>query len=124
MAVITGFVVDLLVTTLLVSIAAPDELFFVAPDLSRPEHLVLLILTILATGVGGYVAGRMARTDYALNGLLVGVVGILVGQLSTLGGAQPRAFVISSAIACLVGALGGLVSRVLPRQPHSTEKRS
>ena len=106
MAVLTGFVVDYLIS-LLVSILAPPE-FLVAPDLSRPNDLILICLLLLSTGIGGYVAGRMARTNRVLNGFLVAVVGILLGQL---GGPAPRVFVVASAISCLVAALGGFLSR-------------
>jgi putative membrane protein (TIGR04086 family) len=73
----------------------------------------MIVLGIIATGVGGYVAGRMAQTLRPLHGLLVGVVGILAIQLQLLYGGPTisRTDVISLALGCLLGALGGLLSR-------------
>ena len=118
MAVLTGFLVDYLISMLLSILASPE--FFVAPDLSRPNDLILTCLLLLSTGIGGYVAGRMARTNRVINGLLVAVVGILLGQL---GGPTPRVFVIASAISCLVAALGGFLSRYPLRQQPSSDQR-
>ncbi len=112
MAVLTGFVVDYMVTMLLFVMMNPEEAFSVAPVITEPHHLLLISLGILSTGIGGYVAGRMTETDHALHGLLVGVIGILFGQLS--GSTLPRVLVVASAIGCIVGALGGLLSRYVP----------
>lgn len=111
LAVITGFMVDYLISILIVLFA--PETFFSAPDITRVGDLIIISLLTLSTGIGGYVAGRMARTSRPINGLLVAVVGILVGQLQ---GPSPRLFVVASAIACLFAALGGYLSRY-PHQP-------
>jgi putative membrane protein (TIGR04086 family) len=114
MAVLTGFLVDLLISQLVLVFASPQ--FATAPDPARPGDLALLCLLTLSTGVGGYIAGRMARVDRTLNGLLVAVVGVLFGQL---GPPLPRVFVIASVVACLLAALGGFLSRYPPhRQPR------
>jgi putative membrane protein (TIGR04086 family) len=111
MAVLTGFIVDIVVTFLLLALAFPQALF--AADAAQPTSLASLGLGLLATGVGGYVAGRMAQVQRELHGLLVGVVGILVVQLQLSLGGQSLSHldVIALAIGCLVGALGGLLSR-------------
>jgi len=114
MAVLTGYLVDLLISILLPAFLATPE-FFISPDLTQPADLILICLLVLATGVGGYVAGRIAQTQRAMHGLLVGVVGILTNQL--FGGPPiPRALVVASAIGCLAGALGGLMSRYIPQK--------
>jgi putative membrane protein (TIGR04086 family) len=118
LAVITGFMVDTLITVLILSFA--PESYFNGPDLSQPTHILIICLSSLSTGVGGYVAGRMARTDRAINGLLVGVVGILFGQLQ---GSLPRVLVVASAIACLFAALGGYLSRFPRQRTHSTPEQ-
>jgi hypothetical protein len=119
-AVITGFIVDYLLSTLMVAFTTAD--FLVAPDLSRPGDLLLLCLLVLSTGVGGYVAGRLAQTDRTINGLLVAIVGILIGQL--LGPPAPRAIIVASAVSCFVAAFGGFLSRYPPlRQPRSSNQR-
>jgi putative membrane protein (TIGR04086 family) len=116
MAVLTGFLADYLISFFVSALATPE--FLGSPDLTRPGDLVLLAVLVLSTGVGGYIAGRMAQTDRALNGLLVGVIGILFNQLAP---PLPRVFVIASAVACLLAALGGFLSRYPPlRQPHSS----
>jgi hypothetical protein len=115
MAVLTGLAVDLLITTVVYVAAGPTaDALRDAPDPSRPEHLLLMTLGALATGVGGYLAGRIARTSYALNGLMVGVVGVLFTQLPNLGGlAVPGMHVVASLVGCALGATGGLLARML-----------
>lgn len=79
MAVFTGYLVDIFITLLIQLFAGQSMLE--NPDLTRTDHLVVIALLTLSTGIGGYVAGRMARTDRALNGFLVAIVGILLNQL-------------------------------------------
>src|SRR5689334_24580502 len=88
MAVLTGYLVDYLISSLLLTVLASTTYSF-APDISQPADLILTCLLVLSTGVGGYVAGRMAQANRALHGLLVGVVGILVNQLFVLSGLPP-----------------------------------
>lgn len=117
-ALVTGFTTACALNALILFAAAPDTEFLRAPSIARPEHAAYLILLTLATGIGGYVAGRMARTSYLLHGLLVGVIGVLYAQLHLMSGgsAPPRVFVVASAMACIMGALGALVARV--REPR------
>jgi putative membrane protein (TIGR04086 family) len=119
MAVVTGFVVDVLITWLIGVASGPAaESLVAAPDVTRPEHLALLALGVLSTGVGGYVAGRMAQSAPGMHGLLVATVGVLFAQLPALGGAapMPRVFVIQGLFLCAAGALGGLLSAYVPRR--------
>ena len=116
MAVLTGFIVYILITFLLYALFYPESL--TAPDPLQLSDLFLIGLALLATGVGGYVAGRMAQAQRALHGLLVGVIGILVLQLQLAIGGGPglsRSEVIALAAGCLAGTLGGLLSRYPPR---------
>jgi putative membrane protein (TIGR04086 family) len=112
MAVFVGFWVDAILSVIVQLFMRPDEKFLSTPDINNPNHLLILALLTLSTLVGGYVAGRIARTRNGIHGLLVGVVGILIGQLDIAsGGSVPaRPFIIASAIGCLLGALGGLIS--------------
>ena len=119
MAVLTGFVIDFVISQLLGSFLATPT-FVTSPDLTQSSDLILICLLTFSTGIGGYVAGRMAGTSRALNGLLVAVVGILINQL---GPPMPRVFVISSLIACGLGALGGYLSRFPARQPSRFSRR-
>jgi putative membrane protein (TIGR04086 family) len=118
MAVLTGFLVDFAISALLSLLAAPQ--FFSAPNPAQPGDLLLMGLLALSTGIGGFVAGRMAGESRAINGLLVAVVGILINQL---GPPLPRAFVISSLVACGLAALGGYLSRFAAQQPSRSSKR-
>lgn len=116
MAVLTGFIVDTLLTSLLNALFYPQAL--TAPEALPTGDLAFLGLGVLATGAGGYVAGRMAQARCELHGLLVGVVGILVFQLQIAAGAGPgmaRTQVIAMGAGCLAGALGGLFSRLRPQ---------
>jgi len=118
MAVLTGFVVDIAISALLSLLATPQ--FFIAPNPAQPGDLLLLGLLALSTGIGGFVAGRMAGESRTINGLLVAIVGILVNQL---GPPLPRVLVISSVIACGLAALGGYLSRFPAQQPSRSSKR-
>jgi len=119
MAVLTGFLVDILISSVLFSFASSD--FLSSPDLLRPGDLILLALSVVLTSVSGYVAGRMAQTDRALHGLLVQIVSILVSQL---GPPPSRVIVITYALSCLFAALGGYLSRYpAQRQPRSSGER-
>jgi putative membrane protein (TIGR04086 family) len=111
MAVLTGFLVDILLTFFISLFAPPTA--SAGFDLTQTPDIILIVLGILATGVGGYVAGRMAQMQRPLHGFLVGVVGILAIQLQLLAGGPTlsRTDVIALALGCLLGALGGLLSR-------------
>jgi putative membrane protein (TIGR04086 family) len=76
MAVLTGFVVDIAISALLSLLATPQ--FYTAPNLAQPGDLLLIGLLALSTGIGGFVAGRMAGESRTINGLLVAVVGTLL----------------------------------------------
>ena len=118
MAVLTGFVVDIAISALLSLLATPQ--FFTAPNPALPGDLLLMGLLALSTGIGGFVAGRIAGESRTINGLLVAIVGILMNQL---GPPLPRVLVISSAIACGLAALGGYLSRFPAQQPSRSSKR-
>jgi putative membrane protein (TIGR04086 family) len=111
MAVLTGFLVHILLI-FLISFFAPPTVS-AGPDPARPADLILIGLGILTTGIGGYIAGRMAQAQRPLHGLLVGVVSILAIQLQLLAGGPSltRIDVITLALGCLAGAVGGLLSR-------------
>ena len=78
--------------------------------MTHPKELPLASLQFYATAPYpcSYVAGRMARADRTLNGFLVAIVGILIGQL---GQSIPRVLVLASLVSCGLAALGGYLSR-------------
>jgi putative membrane protein (TIGR04086 family) len=112
MAVLTGYMVDILITYLLYALFSPQSLTVYDP--TQSGGLFLISLGLLATGAGGYVAGRMAQMQRVLHGLLVGVVGILVLQLQFLVDSGPglsHTQVLALAAGGVVGALGGWLGR-------------
>lgn len=123
MAVWIGLIVDFVISGVIVLLTSTMESYRSAPDLSRPDHLLLWGVLILSTGVGGFVAGRIATHDGPMHGLLVGVVGILIGQLDVLFSrvSVPQPFVIGSAIGCLAGALGGALSMLFVARQRDQE---
>ncbi len=85
--VLLGYVVDSLVTTLMLMLMPGDVAtsYVAGPQLSRPEHLLLFIGSAVSTGIGSYVAGRIGKADGAVHGALVWAVGIVMLQLELLG---------------------------------------
>jgi len=116
-AVLLGLLVDFLLTILIQGsttwldlttfLSSPD----LSPDLNRPPDLILFVLFLLATGVGGYVAGRLAHRSHTLNGFMVGIVGIIVGTFLSFGAPPPAPLVIvGQMVGCGLAALGGFLS--------------
>jgi len=101
----------------LLIISFAGQSFATEPDLTQTSHIIIISLLTLSTGVGGYVAGRMARTDRILNGFLVAIVGILLNQL---GGSLPSVLVLASVVACGLAALGGYLSRFPTERDQSS----
>jgi putative membrane protein (TIGR04086 family) len=123
-AVLVGFLTDYAITGIILLLANPNEAFRNAPNIAIPEHLILIVLLTVSTGVGGYVAARLARSNHAMHGLLVGVIAILMSQLDVLGGAPnpARTFIVASAIGCLLGAMGGLIAKLTTPQTDTQPK--
>lgn len=119
-AVLSGLLVDLLLSIFIRGIASwlalttflntPDGIQ--PPDLTHTPDLILFGLLLLATGIGGYIAGRLARRSHVLNGFMVGVVGIVVTALLNIGAPAPdHLFIFGQIAGCGLGALGGYLSR-------------
>jgi putative membrane protein (TIGR04086 family) len=111
-AVLAGFMADYVISAIIQLLANVQEDFLFTVDPSRPDHLLYLSLFALSTGIGGFVAARIARMQGPLHGFLVGVVGVLLAQVSIMasGMIPARPLVINSAIGCLLGALGGVLA--------------
>lgn len=119
-AVLIGWLLDfslsLLIQFIVSGIGIEVTAFFESPDLTRPSDLSLLTLLLLATGVGGYIAGRLARRSYTLNGFMVGIVGIIIAAFLSYGTpAPPRFFIVGQIAGCSLAALGGYVSSLHAR---------
>src|SRR4051812_28193545 len=85
LAVAVGFFVDFLVSQL---IGATGQYF--DPQLAQGLNLattaaiITAIMLVVSTGFGGWVAGRMAKTEYVLHGALVGGVGVIILLIQSL----------------------------------------
>jgi putative membrane protein (TIGR04086 family) len=115
-AVLAGVAVDLVLTLLLQGLALllgaqPSQDVF---SFQRAADIVLIALGLLATLAGGFVAGAVARDAGAVNGLMVGVVNILiyaVQRVDPVDTAGARVSVALQLAGCLIGAFGGYLSR-------------
>ncbi len=92
---------------------APDDME--ARTLSDPAYLVVTIVIGLALMlVGGYVAGRVARTREIEHGGMVGVVSVAIGFLFLFSdtGTYPNwYFPVSFGLTIPAGLLGGYIAR-------------
>jgi putative membrane protein (TIGR04086 family) len=88
---------------------------FTEPSLQNPIHVLLILLGASLTGVGGFVAGWFASEAFAMHGLLVGVVGILVAALANVGLSVPPLLLFGQVLCCVCGALGGMLAGRLRR---------
>ncbi len=80
--------------------------------ISSPEGLITLFLIgVLGTVLGGYVAGRLAKTEEVKHGALVGAVSLALGILQSGSGAGspvPHWYeLLGYALTIPAGALGG-----------------
>lgn len=110
-AVLLGLLVDYLLTTVIQAFARPT--FLPMPDLTNQGDLIILLGSAVAIGIGGYVSGRIANADRVLNGIMVGVLDVLLTALSV--GAMSRPVVYLEALGCGLAALGGFLSQ-FPRR--------
>ncbi|WP_298401945.1 TIGR04086 family membrane protein [uncultured Chloroflexus sp.] len=119
-AVISGFMADFAFTILLqvVILATGQSAVFTAPSLSNPIHILLILIGASLTGVGGFVAGWLADNSYAMHGLLVGVVGILVAALANVGITVPPLLLLGQVIGCTFGAVGGMLAGRVRHSPR------
>ncbi|MBI4523085.1 MAG: TIGR04086 family membrane protein [Deltaproteobacteria bacterium] len=91
--------------------------------LSSQEGLLALILIgAFCTALGGYIAGRLAKSDEVKHGALVGALSLIVGLLQA-GVAGERSPVpqwyelLGYLLAIPAGALGGLLAQGRPNKP-------
>jgi putative membrane protein (TIGR04086 family) len=118
-AVLFGWLVDFALSLLLQVFIFWIGLteFFEAPDPSILIHMGLLSLFVLFTGIGGFVAARLAEESYLINGLLVGVTGVLIAAVLNGSNAEvDRVFVIGQLAGCLLAALGGYAALLISQR--------
>ena len=116
LSVVAGYLVDFMLSLLTVTIASwlnpalGAELSF-----NSPSATLIALTLVLATGVGGWVAGRLARGERVLHGALVGGIGIIMLLIQSLTDATPSLIAITlQCVAVGVGALGGWLSGRIP----------
>ena len=121
LAIAAGFVVDVLISLAIISVGQRFD-----PELGRGVSFatsagtITAILLVLSTGVGGWLAGRLARHEYVLHGVLVGGLGIIDMLISSFFGEQPPlANILLQCVAVVVGGIGGWLSQWIPaRRPQ------
>ena len=116
LAVAAGYFVDALISLAILGIAQQFD-----PELVRGVSFrtsagtIAAILLVLSTGIGGWLAGRLAKHEYVLHGALVGSIGIIDMLISSLFGEQaPLTNILLQCVAVAVGAIGGWLSRWVP----------
>ncbi len=120
MAVLAGWTLDVVLSTIVHAIALAIGLhietgqFFASPG----GTVVGLILASL-TGIGGFVAGYIAKDEHVLHGVLVGGVGVLYLLFVSLIEVTPSFdSIVLQVCATILAGLGGYMSRRMPvRQP-------
>lgn len=118
LAVLAGYLLDVLLSFVLPNVgAALLTLFGVAVDpaaltdgfLGSPTGLLFGVSLTLATLIGGWLAGRLAKEERFLHGVLVAVIGLALSLLAAWGGATPRLDEVVRL--CLTLPLAGLAGR-------------
>ncbi len=81
---------------------------------------LVAVLLVASTGFGGWLAGRLAKTEHVLHGALVGGMGIIILLFTSLFGAEPIPLIntLLQCVAVVVGAFGGWLSQWIPKQPQ------
>jgi hypothetical protein len=123
-AVIAGWLADTSLSTLVRVLALwiGASTFFRQPDPGQFSNLLLLALLLFAALAGGYVAGAVAGVSPIVNGLMVGVLGIISGFFLNLGHAGIAPLLLIEQLAgCALAALGGLVSSFHHDKTNYTE---
>jgi len=132
LAVIVGGITDMgttFVFSLLVSIyimVKHDVMHLpkseMAPTLTKLLHsdhvvyLSLILLGAMCSMLGGYVAGKVAKHDHVLNGLLSCLFCVSSGVYGLTHGSAMVEFVLEVPLSVGVAALGGYLSRPRPAQ--------
>ncbi len=116
LAVAAGFVADQLLSQLIASVGSLfDPAVAVGITFNSAASIITAILLVVSTGIGGWIAGRLAKQEYVLHGVLVGGTGVLVMLLTAIFGQQwPLANIVLQCVAIGLGGLGGWLSRWLP----------
>ncbi len=116
LAVAAGYFADYFISLVIAGIGVQFD-----PNLARGISFgsiagaVTAVLLVLSTGVGGWIAGRLAKQEYVLHGVLIGGIGIIDMLISSFFGEQiALTNILLQFAAVAVGALGGWLSQWMP----------
>ena len=116
LAIAVGYFTDVVISLIIFMIGARVD-----PNLANgltfdsTAGVVTAILLVLSTGFGGWLAGRRAKQEYVLHGVLVGGIGIIDMFIQSLFGTAPPLINILLQLAAIgAGGLGGWLSQWLP----------
>lgn len=116
LAVLAGWMLDLFLSALIVGIA-----LMIDPDLADQNFLagtgsvVLGVLLVSATAVGGWLAARLAKQERVLHGVLVGGMGIFMLLFESIFDTPPPLdSIVLQFVATVLAGVGGYISRWLP----------
>ncbi len=117
-AILFGFLIDTIGTLLFASLLATllaskglSEAEIIARMQSLSGLLLMLILGLGFTVLGGYAAGRTARQAELLNGAAVAALGMILGLFLRDPGLPPWYEVVSFAASIPAGVWGGYLAR-------------
>ena len=117
LAVTAGFLADMLISWGISSLGSlfDSNLRNGVVSFATTAGIVTAILLVLSTGLGGWLAGRIAKRENVLHGVLVGGLGIFALLIASFSGERlPLADIVLQIVAVGVGGLGGWLSRWIP----------
>ena len=115
-AVVAGYLLDYVISLIVHAIGAQfDPGLATQISLATAAGVVTACMLVLSTGIGGYLAGRLAPAERVLHGALVGGLGIFLMLIFSLfGQSQPLTAILLQCVAVVVGGLGGWLSGRVP----------
>ena len=115
-AIVAGYLLDYVISLIVLAIGAQfDSGLATQISLATTAGVVTACMLVLSTGIGGYLAGRLARAERVLHGALVGGLGIFLMLIFSLfGQSQPLTAILLQCVAVVVGCLGGWLSGRVP----------
>ena len=116
LAVAAGYVADYFISFVIAGIGVHlDPKLAQGISFGSIAAAVTAVLLVLSTGVGGWIAGRLAKHEYVLHGVLVGGIGIIDMLISSFFGERiPLTSILIQFAAVAVGGLGGWLSQWVP----------
>jgi hypothetical protein len=121
-SVVLGVAAGMIGGAILVAKGTPPSA--IAKGLASDQTFLLLgfVMGLLAEVAGGFVAGRVARADYGMHGVAVGIVGV-AGSWLLSSSAYPLWFHVGSYVLVVPAAVvGALLAR--PRSPLPNASQS